>query len=465
MTILAAAVPFIRAFYRIEIDYNEGWNVYNAATVAAHGSLYPAKYGWTSVNYPMLSFVLMAHLHRLTHEYLFTARMISLVSLLISGVLVAAIVHRLSSKAKYTPLLAAMFVVAVFSANADVYVGMNDPQMLAQIFFLAGLYVYISGRDRWTSIFFAALLFVVGGFIKHNPIDFPLAVLIDLLLISRPRAAWFTACGLALVGVGVILNIHFGGPHFIDQLLAPRSYSWIKAALQMRNVMGPILLPAALAAYMAFRLRQDSVRRIAAIFLAVSLLLGGYFGGGNGVSVNSLFSATLAIVILVGLLLANLERSRTTSMPAVAAFLFLWLLIPLAISGNWNVPQVMQKTRAAQARFSEEVEALASQPGPALCESLLRCYAAGKPYDYDPFNTTRLVEQKKLDQHAMLLSIEERRYGVIQLGVPLGDEGQINMVDPALRERFTPEMLQAVRQNYRLALQDDDVALYLPASR
>ena len=56
--LLTAIVPFARAFYRVEVNYNEGWDVYNAAVVAAHGQLYPARSGWTSVNYPMLWLVL-----------------------------------------------------------------------------------------------------------------------------------------------------------------------------------------------------------------------------------------------------------------------------------------------------------------------------------------------------------------------------------------------------------------------
>ncbi|MBB5057210.1 hypothetical protein HDF16_001895 [Granulicella aggregans] len=470
MTLLAAGVPFLRAFYRVEIDYNEGWNIYNAATVAAHGWLYPAKYGWTSVNYPMLSFVIMALLHRVTHEYLFTARVVSLLSLLASGTLVAVIVHSLSGKGWRAPVMAGMFVVAVFCANADYYVGMDDPQMFAQVFFLAGLYVYVCWRDRLPAIALVALLFVVGGFIKHNPIDFPLAVLLDLLLVSRWRAAWFSVCGFVLVAAGLALNVHYGGPHFIDQLLAPRSYSWTKAALQLRNVLGPILLPVGIAIYMAWRLRGDRVRRVAAIFLAASMLLGGYFGGGNGVSVNSLFSATLAVAILLGLLLEevdswSLRRIRPNSRPILEAALFLWLLIPLVISGNWNVRGVIRETRAADGRFDDEVEAMAAQPGLALCESLLRCYAAGKPYIYDPFNATRLVELGEQDQAEMLRSIEERKFGVIQLGVPLGNDERIGQVDPALRERFTPEMLRAIQQNYMLAMQDADAALYVPASK
>jgi hypothetical protein len=470
VTVLAACVPFLRAFYRVEIDYNEGWNIYNAATVAAHGWLYPAKYGWTSVNYPMLSFVVLAALHRWTHEYLFTARVVSLVSLLASGALVGTIVYRLAGAgaiwARRSAVLAGMFTVAVFCANADYYVGMDDPQIFAQVFFLAGLYVYVSGSRRLSAIALSALLFVVGGFIKHNPIDLPLAVLLDLLLISRWRAAWFSAWGLALLAVGLVLNIHYGGPHFIDQLLAPRTYSWFKAALQLRNGMGPILLPAGVAVYMAVRVRRDRERRIAALLLVTSLTLGGYFGGGEGVAVNSLFSAMLAVAILLGLFFAEGAMPavlRRVSGPVAAAVLFGWLLIPLAISGSWNVVGVMRGTRAEQAGFDREVAEIAERPGPALCESLLQCYLAGKPYVYDPFNATRLVKLGRLDQGEMVRSIEERRFGVIQLDVALDHEARIDAIDPALRDRFTPEMIAAVRRSYVLAAEDGDGAIYVPS--
>jgi glucan phosphoethanolaminetransferase (alkaline phosphatase superfamily) len=99
VSLLSAVYPFSRAFYRVEVSYNEGWNVYNAATVASHRLLYPAMFGWTSVNYPMLSFVLFAQLHRITNDYLFTARILSLVSLLICCLLVGLIVRCLTGSA------------------------------------------------------------------------------------------------------------------------------------------------------------------------------------------------------------------------------------------------------------------------------------------------------------------------------------------------------------------------------
>ena len=67
----------------------------------------------------------------------------------------------------------------------------------------------------------SALLFVLAVSIKHNPIEFPLAVLLDLLLVAPRRALWFCACGMILLAASVGLHLHYGGPYFLDAMLAP----------------------------------------------------------------------------------------------------------------------------------------------------------------------------------------------------------------------------------------------------
>jgi hypothetical protein len=58
--------PVVRSFYHFEINYVEGWNVYNALKVAQHVPLYGAKYAWTTVNYPALSFYVIAYISHIT---------------------------------------------------------------------------------------------------------------------------------------------------------------------------------------------------------------------------------------------------------------------------------------------------------------------------------------------------------------------------------------------------------------
>jgi hypothetical protein len=459
--LVTALVPFTRAFFLFELSYNEGWNVYNASAVVNHQLLYPVAYGWTTVNYPVLSFFVMAGLHRLTHEYLFTARVLSLVSVLGCSALVGAIVRRLGA-AWQASVLAGLFCLALFCSNADGYVGMDDPQMFAQVFFLAGLLVYVGNRRSFSAIGCAALLFVMGGCNKHNLIDFPLAVLIDLCFVSWLRAVWFGLCGVLLAAIAVVLNVHYGGPYFLSQLLAPREYGIGKSFEMLGIVLGPVLLPLCVAVFMAIKVRRDAGLRIAAILLATTVAIGGYFSGGHGVAINGLFGSLLAVAILVGLFFDRSDffgwkwqgRCVATWAPPI---LFAWLTIPLIISGNVNPVGALRETASAQRRFAGEVKTLRSLPGPALCESLLRCYFSGKPYLYDPFNATRLIGLGKLDARVLVDGIRRGQYGAIQLDGQMADEAEV--------ERFDPAVLAAIQQYYVVAVEDEDVAIYVPKRR
>jgi len=464
--VYTAIVPFARAFHCLEINYNEGWNVYNAVAVADHKLLYAAPYGWTSVNYPMLSFAAMAVLHRFTHEYLVTARCVSLLSLLLCCVLVAAVVRRLGT-GWYAAGLAGLFVLPVFCTDAAGYVGMDDPQMFAQVLFLCGLLVYVSrrGQSRWALVG-AAALFVLGGSIKHNLIDFPLAVLLDLFLVSLAEALLFAIAGLVFAVVSLGLNYVYGGPYVMVQLLAPRDFSSAKAMSQLLIVLGPVLLPLVVAAWAGWATRYDPRRRIAGILLGVTVLIGGYFGGGHGVSINALFSSLLAMTILVGIAIESTARRFEQSVvhrpvqptsAKLALLLFVWLFIPLFLRGDLEPVRSMHRLSTEERRFEQQVAWMRASPGPALCESLLRCYLAEKPYVYDPFNATRLIRIGKLNPEPLMDSIRSHRFGVIQLDGHIAGEADL--------ERFDPRVLAMIGQEYRPVFQDEDVTLYTPKER
>jgi hypothetical protein len=457
VTVFAAIVPFARAFFYMEVDYNEGWNIYNAEAITRHQLLYPERFGWTSVNYPMLSFYLLGHLHGLTHDYLFTARIVSLLSLLACSVLVGAIVRRLGASSR-AAILSGLFCLALFCANAEFYVGMDDPQLLAHAVFLSGLLLYLHARPDKSSdkksrpmlIALCMLVFVIAGCIKHNPIDLPIAVLLDLALASIPLALWFAFSGVVFTAVAVALNIHFGGPYFLAQLLTPRMYIPLQVANQLLIVLGPILVPFVCAAYTAWILRRDARRRIAALLLITSLIVGGAFSGGSGVTINALFSAMIATAILLGLFWQDLSSS-TLEPPPLSAFapdlFFLWLIIPLILSGNWNPVAMLRDAATEQRHFLQDVDDLRRHPGPALCESLLECHEAGKPYIYDPFNATRLMGFHKLDEGGLVHEIEQHRFAVIQTDDPLPREDAYNS------ERFSQAVRAAIEANYTPALE------------
>jgi hypothetical protein len=212
-------------------------------------------------------------------------------------------------------------------------------------------------------------------------------------------------------------------------------------------------------------LRKDRQCRIAAILLGTSLVLGSYFSGGQGVWLNALFSVLIAVAILSGLAWERLwsrggKRDGMVWAPGLwfAWLPIPWLLVPAINSGfdrnQWDPVRRLRETAAAERRFDYETTMLRGLPGPVICESLLRCYSAGKPYVYDPFNATRLIAFGKLDATPLIEDLRRRRYAAVQFDGPIGLDRD--------RERFDPAIEAAVKENYVPALVEEDCEIFVP---
>lgn len=460
ITLYSALVPVGRMGMLFELSYNEGWNVFNAQRVVEHQQLYPAAASWTANNYPALSFWILGALHSITHEYLFTARAVSLLSLLLVASMLGWIAVRLGAS-RFAALLTTLFCLGLFCTACESYVGMDDPQMLAHALMLSGLCVYLRNRTDRFNLLLAALLFVAGGCVKHSLVDLPLAVGLDLLLRNRAKAAWFALSGIGIAILAVWANIHFGGPYFLKLLLAPRQYSSTQFFRSLQDTYGQMLVPTLIGMLMAVRFRHDAKRRFLSLWFLVAAALGAYFGGGVGVTINANFDSLLAMTLLLGFFLdEQLQLSESGNAKWwnrwTAPALFAWLVIPLLLSDNANPVSRLQEDTASAKRFHQEVEVLRAQPGPVLCESLLRCYYANKPFLYDGFNATRQVEFGSLHESDVLDPIRAGKYGAIELNKPLENTYRYR--------RFTPRMLRAIGQSYVVALEDDDARICVPES-
>lgn len=460
-----AALPFCRAFLLMEIDYNEGWNVYNAQKVAEHQPLYPTAYAWTTVNYPALSFHLIAAMGRSTSDYLFTGRMLSLAGLCLSGVFAGLIVWH-TTRSRSAAWLSGLFLVAFFCATASGYVGMDDPQMLAQAFLMAGIYVYLRGSRTGWALELTALLFVVGGNIKHNLIEFPCAVLLDLLFAAPRKALRFATVGALLAALAVLLTSWIDGAAYLSCLLSPRAYSamdGLNGLLQL-PLNSPLLALAAAAA--VFFCWKDRKRRILALLLGCALAVNAVFCGGSGVDINGYFGSMLAMVLLSGVFAAELSRLRIGRFSGPSPLLtftvlFVSLAIPVVRRGNARPDLLIEADRVAASRFAAEIAFLRQQPGSAICESLLRCAYAGKPYVYDPFNATRLIGAGKLDPNRMVDRIRNHAFGAIQMYNDVSDK----LGDPEPQMSFALPILKAIGEYYKPGLENEDGVIYIPRNQ
>jgi hypothetical protein len=462
--LITAVCPTVRAFYHFEINYVDGWNVYNALKVAEHIPLYGAKYAWTTVNYPALSFYIVAYLSRFTHGYLLAGRLLSLFSLGISCVLIGLIIRKLTSDFG-AAFFGGFFCVTLFCTVATRYVGMADPQMFAQVFFLSGLLLYVAAPPTLGRLALIAVLFIVGGNIKHNLLEFPLAVLIDLCIASRRKATAFALFSAVLLCASIALNIKYGGPYFIANLLSPREYSVFGGIIDFLANYWPILLPFVASCIWVKKNWRDGTRQLICIFFIVSLLLDVSAAGGVGVSINAYFGNFLASSIIMGMILHDAWQSSAIffiSNPLwrrrVPVILFASLSLPFALSGYFLFWDGLKKMPEQQKKFDEETSFLRAQPSPVICESLLRCYYAGKTQVFEPFNSTRLVRFHKLDSAEIVQNIATHQYGAIQL------DGRVESFERP-NERFPSDVLDAIRQDYVISVDDPGCAIYIPKNR
>ena len=457
-SLVTLVYPTARAFYSIEINYNEGWNAYITQAAMQHLPLYYPKYGWTSVNYPFLSFYIVGYASRFIGDYLFTGRLLSLVALLVSCVLVGLIVKKLTGS--WGPaVFAAVFCLGLFCSRIAFYVGADDPQMLAHPFFLFGLWLYMAGSPSTMRIAGLTSLFALGGNIKQNLLPLPISVLSDLLIISPSKAARFIAFGVLFLALSIAVNMWVGGPFFISHLLTSRAYSLVKLRQDFFSFYSSLGLPLAISAFWSIWQLQNRRGRVISFYFFSSLLIGAAFAGGSGVNANTFFDNLFAISIIMGACLDLLWKAPIPSFGKGGRWRF---LVPVLLYSNvivtfvpWgvNVPRLLSLLPGRQQAYDTEVSFLVAQPGPALCESLMLCYAAGKPFIFDPWNATRLVRLGKLDSNEIVKQIAEKKYGAIQTDAPVAIK---------TTARFPEDVLDAVDRYYVEALKGPDCHIYVP---
>jgi len=459
--LITAIYPVVRAFYHFEINYKEGWMIYNALAVVHHVPLYGTKFGWTLVDYPALSFYIMAYLSRFSHNYLLTGRLLCLASFGACSVLIGLIIRKLTGRLA-PAIFGSFFCVGLFCAAATRYIGFDDPQMLGEIFFLGGLLLYLSNPPTLGRIAVIVFLFVVGGNIKHNLVDLPLAVFIDLLLISRRKALQFLLFSAVFVTCSILGSMKLDGPFFISNMLSVRHYSLLGGLLDFLYYYSVILVPFIAALIWAIKARRDASNRVISIFFFTSLFTGMFFSAGTGIAINVYFSNFFAISIVMGMLLyaawsvpSPFAKYKFLGRREVPLILSAFLVLAFILSGYSNVWRSIAELPEEQRRYDAEVSFLRAQPGPAICESLLRCYDAGKPYVYDPFHFTRLVSLNELDSAELVAEIKTFHYGAIQLHGTLPSLERPN-------ERFPDAVLDAIDHYYSLSVQHPNCAIYVP---
>lgn len=222
-------IPLARIATPLHIDYNEGWNAYHALD-SRKGNIYGKEL--TPVNYPPISFYFLG----LFPDPLFAGRFVSLISLLICCFIVSYIVYQHKHNL-FAASVSGVFSLSIFLGLAQWYVGMNDPQLFAEMIMLAALMVYIVKKN----LFITALLIAISLFIKHNMFAIPLSIALDLLINNRKDFLKFVGYLSGFTILGILGSQAISEGKFISSLLMKREYSLRNALYLFVLSLAPLL--------------------------------------------------------------------------------------------------------------------------------------------------------------------------------------------------------------------------------
>ncbi len=346
-----------------------------------------------------------------------------------------------------------MLLAATLFLTSD-YVGMDDPQLLGHAFQLAALFLVLREPRTASTMVAAALLFVAGGFVKHNLFVLPLATVIWLALFDRHNALRLVVCGIVLSFCGLAIFRLVFGFDLLHRLASARLWSFAQLASSLAAWLPFVIVPMIGLAGLVLWRPRDAPACFVAIYAVLAICAGAIFAGGAGVDMNAMFDADIALALGAGLALGELLEERRPVPHFVGRAFALAALIPFALSAFqsaewregsfWRHPLREETSLAAQ-----DINFLRAHPGPAICETLAYCYWAGKPDPVDVFNLDQQLRTGARDPEPFLREIAAHRFAAIEL-----DE-----TDPFPLPRIVQS---AILYNYRIDHTNDDGMFLLP---
>jgi hypothetical protein len=467
LALVLTLYPLIRAFWDFEIDFNEGWNGYFQLRAMTGQPLYSGFPAYFANNYPPLSFYLVGTIGQLVGDPVLAGRLVSLAALGAIAWASGGIV-RAAGGGKWERLLAITTCVLLFAAFATDYLGMNDPQLLAQAFATTALAVHLGGPPSTRRTVLTALLVAVSVMTKHNLILVPLLITGDVLLRGpRSQRATWIASGIVLALVSAALFWKLAGSAPFTQILAPRSWDIDRAFLFTVEILARYQAPIAVVGAGLYAARRRRPAGVILAYLIGAIALGAAWSGGAGTDINVFFDLSIALGIGAGLVMLEL-RERGVGPRLLAAFALLanagaLFFAPQAL-GRFGVDMAGEMSGRARL-FAEDTAYLKARSGAVLCQSQLLCLRAGKPMFYDSFNATQAMRFGHLPKDTLTGMLARHEIAVVQISdLPARGPNDPPGVQayPARFVNFEDDVFAALDRYYRVARVGISGRFYVP---
>lgn len=439
---------FIIITFPYQISYPEGSILNQSHLISKGESIYKGinEYPYLVTNYPPLYPLLCAPFMKLFGISFVYGRLITfLASIFISWIIFIILKNETSRE---IAAMSALFFIA------SSYIYKNTPffrvDILGLFFSLMGIYLFL----KTDKLIIPIIFFIAALYTKQTFISAPMALAIYLFLTNKKRAFNFTILmALSSIAIFFLINLYARGEFyrhnflynmniFIFKQLA-KYYTWFlqnHAILILFSLIFLFLPPAE---------KKHYVFLIYFIISAVVALSVGKIGA----NMNYFFETIMVSCILTGLTIQRLkEIIRDEKMYEI--FLNCALLVQLVLF--LHMPFLTEPTatktdlKNAQALF----EVVRNTDGKVISEDTGVLVMNNKPVLFMPFEFTQLANQKIWDQTGFINDIKDRQFSLIILSFDV--HCQID------EERLTPEMAEAIRENYYIKQVIGEYFLYYP---
>ena len=317
-------------------------------------------------------------------------------------------------------------------------------------------------------------LLLLGLYTKQNFLVIPAASILLIGLIRPARAIWL-ACGLAVAGLSILLMLAWvtnGGviKHWIVYNFNPFHFQHALEEELWNSTNLAALIAAGLGAFwltfpgahwngwrnwrasVSARLAGSPLRRCGAGFGLVTVLgfINSFGIGKEGATYNYCLDWQLALCPLTGVFVVLLSRSWAWQDRGMILLRPLVLFLGGATGAQFAVQAALDcdeaigltagariKLLEARREDAELVRVISTFPGPVVSENMTALMRAGKSVPFEPAIIKVTTDTGVFDESALVKRTSDKFFDAFIMTADMNSD------------RFSPRMLQAIRENYR----------------
>lgn len=462
VAVLCVTYQFLALAHRYPLDYGEAPLVDQAMRLARGQNIYRADIStppFTISNYPPLYVAAMSPFVALFGPSFFFGRLISIAGAWICALCLGLIVWQVTRDRVAALLSGLSFLAFPFVVRWSSFARID---LLALTFSLAALAVLARRPLDNRRLVVSALLLVAAIYTRQSyALAAPLAAFVWVLSQEDARRAFGLTALVAGVGGGLFLGLNTltdGGFYFNIVTANINAWSADNLSWNLRQLTDAAAIFLGLAVFaMALGAQRNPLWAMSAPY-GVGAFLSFLTVGKVGSNVNYALELCAALSLAAGGVI-GWARARQSAWPGLLAVVLVGIQVAHMGRISWATewPQLQARRNATEGL--ERLEAIVAAAGdPVLADEYMGMLTLqGRPLYIQPFEVTQLALDGKWDQKPVLLGIASKQYPLILIHYFPGAA--------VYKERWTPQMLDAINRSYRLVGMYADTGVYQPVGQ